>query len=84
MILKFRYGFVFNGYLYGGLDGKLFRLPQNINKISLPLKEMKKIKVGKKYGYLLHPSKRKSIAQIKSMLTFIDKEVQLFDNEMPF
>lgn len=81
MILKFRYGFVFNDVLYGFNDKKLFRFPQNIGLRSYPLKELPKIKVGNKEGYLLHPSKRKSMAQIRSMLIFIDKEVQVIEDK---
>lgn len=84
MVIKYIYGFKFDGILYGWKDKNLYRLPQTIGKRFYPLKELKEIEVGKKKGYLVG-CKRKSISQLKDMTVFINFEYQAIkDSDCPF
>jgi len=89
MILRYKYGFDFNGVIYGFKDKKLFRLPQMIGKSFYPLKEVKyfeqKRKSGIFKGYLLYGNKRKSVAQLESMTCYINFEHEIIeDKSLPF
>jgi len=84
MIIKYKYGFEFNGFLYGWKDKKLFRLPIQKEKRFYSLKEIKLIKVGNKNGYNVGRVK-KSIKQLESMTIFINYELQTIkDKDCPF
>lgn len=80
MIIKFKYGFYFEGKLYGWSDKKLHRLPQMIGLRFYPLKECSKYDKGFFLG-----AKRKSLKQLESMTIVIDKEVSVIkDSDCPF
>lgn len=80
MIIKYKYGFIFDGILYGWKDKKLFRLPQMIGLRFYPLKE-----VGMyKSWYVVH-QKKKSLIQLQAMTVLINQEVQFIqDSDCPF
>jgi len=80
MILKYKYGFEFNGVLFGWKDKELYRLPQMIGKRFYPLK-----KCGSYEGGYHVCRKRKSIQQLKSMTHFINFEVEEIESsDCPF
>lgn len=80
MIVRYKYGFRFEGVLYGWKDKKLYRLPQMIGKRFYPLKECGSWQNGN-----IVARKRKSHAQLKSMTHFIDVKIeQIKDNDCPF
>jgi hypothetical protein len=84
MIIKYKYGFEFKGFLYGWKDKKLFRLPIEKGKRFYSLKEVKEIKVGNKKGYNVGRVK-KTIDQLKEITIFINyKHQQIKDSECPF
>ena len=84
MIIKYKYGFEINNFLYGWRDKKLYRLPQVVNKRFYPLREIKKIKVGNSIGYNVGRVK-KSISQLEAMTIFINFELQkINDKDCPF
>ena len=88
MIIKYRYGFKINDILYGWSNKKLYRLPQMIGLRFYPLKEIplktEQRKTGKFEGYLLRGN-RKSLAQLKSLTHYINKEVEIIkDKDCPF
>ena len=84
MIISFKFGFKFNGILYGFNDKKLYRLPQMIGLRFYPLLELPQINVGNTKGYLVG-SKRKSMIQIKSMTHFINENIEIInDSDCPF
>jgi hypothetical protein len=80
MIIKFKYGFYFEGKIYGWSGKKLHRLPQMIGTRFYPLKECATYDKGVFLG-----SKRKSFDQLESMTVVIDKEVSVIkDKDVPF
>ena len=84
MIIKYKYGFEFNGFLYGWKDKELHRLPIFKDKKTLTFKKLKKIKVGNHFGYNVGRVK-KSIKQLESMTIFINYELQTIkDKDCPF
>ena len=86
MIIKYKYGFDFNGILYGWKSKELYRMPQNIGKRFYPLKqlELKTWNNGLTRGYLVG-KKRKSLEQLKAMTIFINHEDQvILDENLPF
>lgn len=89
MIIRYKYGFKFNGVLYGWMERNLYRLPQMIGKRFYPLKEVpyieQKRKSGMFKGYRLYGNVRKSIKQIQSMTHYIDFEHEIIENiDTPF
>lgn len=84
MIIKYRYGFDFDGILYGWKNKDLYRLPQTIGKRFYPLKKINPVKVGNNKGYIVS-KKRKSVKQLEYMTNFINYEVQqIKDTDCPF
>lgn len=84
MIINYKYGFKFDGILYGWKDQKLCRLPQMIGKRFYPLKELNIIDVGNQKGYNIN-RKKKSLNQLKDMTVFINYDYQLIkDKDCPF
>ena len=81
MIIRYKYGIIHNGIIYGWYDKKLYRLPQMIGKRYYPLLELTK---WSNKGYHIGKVK-KSFAQLESMTIFIDKEIQqIKDSSCPF
>jgi hypothetical protein len=81
MIIRYTYGFEYNGILYGWKEKELYRLPQMIGKRFYPLR-----KCGEwdDKGYYLGAD-RKSFAQLKSMTVFINQEVhEIESSDVPF
>lgn len=80
MIVKYKYGFIFNEVLYGWYEKELYRLPQMIGKRYYPL-----MKCGThKKGYYVGRT-RKSFAQLKSMTVLIDFQThEISDKDCPF
>lgn len=84
MIIDYKYGFDFDGILYGWKDKKLYRLPQMINKRFYPIKELTLINVGNQKGYNIN-RKKKSIRQLQDMTIFINYKHQVIkDKDCPF
>lgn len=80
MIIKYIYGFVFEGTLYGWKNKKLYRLPQMIGKRFYPLK-----KLSFSNGRYSVNRKRKSIKQLMDMTIFINYEYEkIVDEDCPF
>jgi len=80
MIIRYKYGFDFNGIIYGWKNKKLYRLPQMIGKRYYPLKECGKWVNGYIVGRM-----RKSHAQLEYMTNFINYEhQQIKDKDCPF
>lgn len=77
MIVRYTYGFKFDGKLYGWKNRELYRLPQTIGKAFYPLKKCAR---WKDKGYYLGSAK-KSFSQLKSMTIFINEEVQEIESE---
>ena len=89
MILRYKYGFNFNGVLYGWKEGGLYRLPQMIGRSFYPLKEIpvveQKRKSGSFKGYLLYGGKRKSGKQLKATTHYINFEhEEIISSDCPF
>lgn len=89
MIVKYKYGFDFDGVLYGWSDKKLYRLPQMIGKSFYPIKEIplitQKRKSGLFKGYRLYGNKRKSVNQLKELTHYINFEHEVIkDKDCPF
>ena len=79
--MRYKYGFRFDGKLYGWKNKQLYRLPQIIGKRFYSLK-----KCGKwmDKGYYLG-SQRKSHDQLEAMTCFIDHEIEeIKDSDVPF
>lgn len=85
MIIHYKFGFVFEGKLYGWKDKRLYKLPQEVNGRFYGLLECKKWKRnGKELGYFLG-DKAKSTSQLLSMTHFIDKKIDVInDDDVPF
>ena len=84
MVKKYKYGIKHKGMIFGWKDKELYRLSQVFNKKFLPLKKLKKIEVGNKYGYRICGD-RFSDKQLKSMTIFINQEVQeIKSSDVPF
>lgn len=84
MIINFKYGFEYDGFLYGWNNKDLYRLPSKSGNKSYGLKKLDSIIVGNGVGYRIKKQKL-SIKQLKEMTIFIDKEYQIIkDNvDMP-
>jgi hypothetical protein len=81
MILKFKYGFEYEGFLYGWNNKELYRLPSTSGNKSYGLKKLDSIVVGNSVGYRIKQQKF-SINQLKNRTIFIDKEYQVIKNEV--
>lgn len=73
--MEFKYGIYYKDFLYGWYNNKLYRLPKIGRKV-MPLKKLKKIKVGNSFGYNLARDK-KSIAQLQVMTTEINYTLKI-------
>jgi hypothetical protein len=81
MITTYTYGFKYKNVLYGWLNKKLYRMPQNIGKRFYPLLEVKK---WENKGYRVGRDK-KSFKQLEYMTVFINHEVQeIKSKDLPF
>lgn len=76
MILKFKYGFEYNGFLYGWYEKELYRLPSTSGNKKFGLKKLESIVIGNSIGYRIKRDKL-TINQLKEKTIFIDKEIQV-------
>lgn len=84
MIIRIKYGFKFDRFLYGWKGGELYRLPQVVDNKSYPLLKINRVKVGNGYGYNIE-RKKKSEKQLKGLTIFINFEYEeIKDKDMPF
>lgn len=85
MIIRYKYGIVFRGKIYGWKNKDLYRLPQMIGNRFYSLKKCPKwVRNGKDMGYGLGAA-QKSHAQLKAMTHFINREVEeIVDNDCLF
>lgn len=72
----FKYGFEYDGFLYGWNKKELYRLPSKSGNKSYGLKKIEPIQVGKGTGYRIK-TKKLSLYQCKQMTTAIDMKVEL-------
>jgi len=81
MIIKYKYGFEYKGFLYGWKDKELFRLPTTKGMRTYGLLPLKK---WNDKGYYIGRD-RKSFSQIETMTNFINFEYQkIKDKDVPF
>lgn len=81
MVVKYKYGLLYNGFLYGWNNKELFRLPCTKNLKSYSILKLKK---WSDKGYHVGRDK-KSFAQLKDMTIFINYEYQeIKDKDLPF
>ena len=81
MIIKYKYGFEYNGKIYGWKNKELYRLPQMIGDRFYS--KIKCAKWGDK-GYYLGAD-RKSHKQLKAMTYYINHEEEVIDHhDCPF
>lgn len=72
MIIRFKYGFEVNGFIFGWNKKDLYRLPVFINKRSYSLKKLNKINInGKLNGYRVN-TKPKTIKQLQELTEIIN------------
>ena len=76
MVKTIRYGFEYNGILYGWIDKELFRIKSNNKKKHLPLKKLNLIYVGNKKGYRISGD-RKTIEQLSQLNKVINFKLQI-------
>ena len=81
MILKFKYGFEYNDFLYGWNNKELYRLPSKSGNKSYGLKKLDSIVVGNSIGYRIKQQKF-SLKQLKDRTIFIDKEYQVIGDSV--
>jgi hypothetical protein len=82
MILKFKYGFIFEDFTYGWYEQELYRLPStSADKKTYGLKKLTSILVGNKVGYRIKRQKF-TIEQLKGKTIFIDKEYQVINDSV--
>jgi hypothetical protein len=81
MILKFKYGFEYDGFLYGWNNKDLYRLPSVSGNKSYGLKKLESIIVGNGVGYRIK-TKKLSVNQLKQLTIFIDKEYQVITDSV--
>jgi len=80
MNLIFKYGFQYDGFLYGWNKKELYRLPSKSGNKSYGLKKLEQIKVGNSSGYRLKGAKL-SIFQLKQLTAEIEEMTfQLLDD----
>lgn len=79
MVLVFKYGFEFDGFLYGWNNKDLYRLPSSSGNKFYGLKKLDVIKVGSGLGYRIKREKL-SINQLKLLTINIDKEYEIIDD----
>lgn len=84
-VLNFKYGFDYKSFQFGWLDKELYRLPSKTGNRFFPLKKLKKIKVGKGYGYRVKRDKL-SLIQLEAKTKVINKKIKTIDknNDTPF
>ena len=81
MILKFKYGFEYDGFLYGWNNKDLYRLSSKSGNKSYGLKKLDSIVVGNSTGYRIKKQKF-SLNQLKERTIFIDKEYQVIGDSV--
>jgi hypothetical protein len=79
VILKFKYGFEFEGFLFGWNNKDLYRLPSTSGNKSYGLKKLNAIIIGNSLGYRIK-RKKLSLKQLKDITIFIDKECQVIND----
>ena len=79
MIIKFKYGFEYDGFLYGWNNKDLYRLPSTSGNKSYGLKKLDAIVVGNGIWYRIKKQKL-SLKQLKDKTIFIDKEYQVIND----
>jgi hypothetical protein len=80
MIIHFKFGFEFNGLMYGWHKKELYRLPTTKNNRHYTL-----MKVGRYANGYYVGRRMKSDAIVKSMTRFINVKVEIIeDDQMPF
>jgi len=85
MILIFKYGFEFNGFLFGWNSKELYRLPSVSGVKHYGLKKLPQITVGNKIGYRIKREKF-TIDQLKYKTQLIKPiEINILkDKDLPF
>lgn len=71
MIIIYKYGFTYKGFLFGWKEKKLYRLPSEKNLRNYSLKELSKIKINNHDGYRVVRDK-KTIKQLMEMTELIN------------
>lgn len=79
MNIIFKYGFEYDGFLYGWNKKELYRLPSKSGNKSYGLKKLDKINVGNTFGYRLKGAKL-SIYQLKQLTTEINIEIPVIED----
>lgn len=80
MIINFKFGFEFNGFIYGWHKKELYRLPTTKGNRSYTL-----IKVGTYEGGYYVGRRMKSNRQVKAMTHYINKKVEIIESDdLPF
>ncbi|MFH2032062.1 MAG: hypothetical protein ABIJ40_15815 [Bacteroidota bacterium] len=80
MIKKYKYGFIYNGILYGWHKKELYKLSQTVNKRSYSEKKLNQILIGNKVGYRVGKD-QKTIDQLAELTHYINKEYQNINDE---
>ena len=84
LIVKFKYGFEYKGFVFGWKDKELYRLPSSSGRNNYVLKKLKKITVGNKMGYRIKRDKL-TVEQLEQKTILINKEIQkITDKDLPF
>jgi len=80
MIINFKYGFEYNGFLFGWHKKKLYRLPSTSGNRLYGIKKLSPIKVGNHQGYRI---KREKIAirKLVHITTDINVAVKILKNK---
>lgn len=81
MIITFKYGFEYGGFLYGWYQKELYRLPSTIGTRHYGVKKLNSIMVGNKVGYRVRRAKL-TIEQLKDRTMLINRELSV-PNENP-
>ncbi|MBK7362770.1 MAG: hypothetical protein IPJ01_10780 [Micavibrio sp.] len=81
MILNFKYGFSYDGFLYGWQNKKLYRLPSTSGNKSYGLKELSLIPVGNGEGYRIKRQKF-SVQQLLDRSDVIDVKIKVIKDSI--
>ncbi len=76
MTIQFKYGFIYDGFMYGWHKKELYRLPSTSGNKSYGIKKLSTILVGTKVGYRIKRQKF-TVEQLKQKSTEINKEFEL-------
>lgn len=77
MLIEFKYGFEYKGFLFGWYRKELYRLPSiSTNYRNYGIKKLKLIDVGSVKGYRVKRAKL-TVSQCVEMTTVIDKAIHI-------